>query len=78
MAGGVHGLGHTWQGHAWQWACMARDMLTATEVDGTHPTGMHSCYCYHLPMELREGNVFSCVCLSFCLSSVGSPCDHYS
>ena len=36
----VHGEG----GHAWQrgGACMAGDMATA--ADGTHPTGMHSCY----------------------------------
>ena len=30
--GGVHGRG----------ACMAGEMATA--VDGTHPTGMHSCF----------------------------------
>ena len=28
---------------------------------------------YRLPTEFREGNVFSCVCLSFCLSTMG-PC----
>ena len=31
MAGGMHG----------RMACMAEEMATA--VDGTHPTGMHSC-----------------------------------
>ena len=34
MAGGMHGGG----------ACMAGD--TATAVDGTHPTGMHSCFIF--------------------------------
>ena len=29
-------------GHAWQGACMAGEVATA--ADGTHPTGMHSCY----------------------------------
>ena len=33
VAGGVHGGGGT---------CVAGE--TATEADGTHPTGMHSCY----------------------------------
>ena len=54
MAGGVHGRRgvcggdmldrwHAWQwGHAWQGGeCVAGEMATA--VDGTHPTGMHSC-----------------------------------
>ena len=39
--------------------CMAGE--TATAVDSTNPTGMHSYY--QLPMKLREGNVFICVCL---------------
>ena len=49
--GSVHG-GHAWGrvlwelhgrgGCAWQGACVARD--TATAADGTHPTGMHSCF----------------------------------
>ena len=47
MAGGMHGRGCAWQG-----ACMAGGMHgrgvcvageMATAVDGTHPTGMHSC-----------------------------------
>ena len=51
---GMHGWGFTWQGVymvggeacmagecAWKGACMAGQ--TATAVDGTHPTGMHSC-----------------------------------
>ena len=49
MAGGMHGWGMCGGGHAWQggmcawWggACMARE--TATAMDGTHPTEMHSC-----------------------------------
>ena len=57
---GVHGRGHAWQGtcmagvvgggegmhsrgHEWQGgACVAGE--TATAADGTHPTGMHSCF----------------------------------
>ena len=32
-----------WQvGCAWQAVCVAGE--TATAVDGTHPTGMHSCF----------------------------------
>ena len=78
MVGGICGRGHAWQGgdmHSREGgmhgrgACMAGE--TATEVGSTHPTGMHSCYCYHPPMELQEGNLFSCVHLSFCLPSVG-------
>ena len=48
---------HRGGGHAWQWVCMARGIHgregmaggmcvageMATAVDGTHPTGMHSC-----------------------------------
>ena len=38
----------TTRGRAWQGACMAGGTCvageTATEADGTHPTGMHSCY----------------------------------
>ena len=33
----MHGRGHAWWG-----VCMAGE--TATAVDGTHPTGMQSCY----------------------------------
>ena len=33
---------------------------TATAADGTHPTGMHSCY--RPQTKLREGNVFTGVC----------------
>ena len=59
MAGGGIG-GHAWLegmcgggGHAWQGACVAGGQAwqrayvereTATAADGTHPTGMHSCY----------------------------------
>ena len=42
MAGGVCG-GGGWV-HAWQGPCIAGQMATA--ADGTHPTGMHSCYYY--------------------------------
>ena len=48
VVGGIHGRGYAWQGvcvaggHAWWGVCMAGD--TATAVDGTYPTGMHSCY----------------------------------
>ena len=30
-------------GHVWQGACMTAGEM-ATAADGTHPTGMHSCY----------------------------------
>ena len=36
VAGGMHG-----KGHMWQEGVHAGEM--ATEVGGTHPTGMHSC-----------------------------------
>ena len=53
MVGDIHGGGHVWQGHAqwwgmcmtgdvWQGVSVAGEMATAT--DGTHPTGMHSCF----------------------------------
>ena len=49
VGGGIHGSGCAWWGCAWQrgacvaggGACEAGEMATA--VDGTHPTGMHSC-----------------------------------
>ena len=54
VAGGVHdGGGHVWQGGMHSMgtctvgACMSEGMHaggTATQVDGTHPTGMHSCH----------------------------------
>ena len=51
--GGMHGGGVSmagaymagvcaWWGCAWKGACMAEEMATA--ADGTHPTGMHSCF----------------------------------
>ena len=47
----------------------------------TTPT--RSCY-YRSPTKFQEGNVLSCcvclfmyVCLSVCLFTEGSPCDHY-
>ena len=41
--GDMHGRGHAWQGsvHGGGGACAAGE--TATVVDGTHPTGKHSC-----------------------------------
>ena len=58
MVGGMHGRGHSWwghvwQGHAWWWGvCMRGDVWQGVSVtgemaiamDGTHPTGMHSCF----------------------------------
>ena len=38
--GGVHVAGG---GHVWHGACMTAGEM-ATAADGTHPTGMHSCY----------------------------------
>ena len=43
--GDVHGRWHVWQGCvciAGGGVCMAGEMATA--ADGTHPTGMHSCW----------------------------------
>ena len=37
MAGGMCCGGHAWQG-----VCVAGE--TTTAADGTHPTGMHSCF----------------------------------
>ena len=34
-------------------------------------------YTYRPPMKLREGKVFTGVCLSFYAGGRGSPCDHY-
>ena len=43
--------GHAWQGgHVWQGACMTGEMTTA--ADGTHPTGMHSCFIYVMRLTL--------------------------
>ena len=39
--GGVHGRGHVWQGGA----CVMEDVWWGVvRADGTHPTGMHSCF----------------------------------
>ena len=44
MAGGACMAGR----HAWQGVCVVGGSCvageTATEADGTHPTGMHSCF----------------------------------
>ena len=49
--------GHVWwgacvtgEGHAWQGVCVAGEMATA--VDGTYPTGMHSCSLIFLAFAL--------------------------
>ena len=63
--GGIHGGVCVWQGacmvgrqHAWQGACMAcLAEETATAADGTHPTGMHSCF-----SECHEENSRSICC----------------
>ena len=53
--GGMHGSGHVWQGacvvrgeRVCQGVCMAGE--TATAVDGTHPTGLHSCLHFVITM----------------------------
>ena len=61
MAGGhawqgdKHGRGHAWQGgHVWWGLCMVGVGVageTATAADGTHPTGMHSCFKYFNPYK---------------------------
>ena len=45
----VHrGVGHVWQGNAWQGGVCGRGGMCAgemaTEAGGTHPTEMHSCF----------------------------------
>ena len=50
VAGGMHGRGHAWQGRMRvEGACMTGE--TATAVDGTHPTGMHSCFAFFVETE---------------------------
>ena len=39
---GGHGRGVHDRGYAWQGACVGGE--TAIAADGTHPTGMHSCF----------------------------------
>ena len=64
----VHGAGG-WQGgvcggggvHGREGACVAEE--TATAVDGTHPTGMHSCF--YRPNEV-ETRLYFHRHLSFC------------
>ena len=45
MCGGMCGGWHVWWG-----ACMTGE--TATAADGTHPTGMHSCYSMQLITDI--------------------------
>ena len=50
MAGGTCGRGHAWQGRMRvEGACMTGE--TAIAVDGTHPTGMHSCFAFFVETE---------------------------
>ena len=42
-------------------------------LHGRHFQKMLAQHCYRLPTKLREGNVFSHVCLSFCSQVAGSP-----
>ena len=71
MAGGVWQGEHAWQGACmvggcvWQGACMAGGMHgkgvcvageMATAADGTHLTGMHSCFKYLCTNMLITGN----------------------
>ena len=44
------------------------------QVDGTHPTGMHTCY--HPQMRLQKGNVFTRVCQEFCPQGRGCVSQH--
>ena len=46
MAGGVHGRGHVWHGGGVCGRGVCAEEM-ATEVGGTHPTGMHSCWNLH-------------------------------
>ena len=41
------------RGHAWEGGCVAGE--TATAADGTHPTGMHSCF----PFTYTDGQIES-------------------
>ena len=38
-------------GHTWRGACVAGE--TATAADGTHPTGMHSCWGFFPGIEIH-------------------------
>ena len=59
----VHGAGDVWQGgvcggggvHGREGACVAGE--TATAADGTHPTGMHSCF--YRPQRSWDKVIFS-------------------
>ena len=68
VVGGMHSRGHggMWQGrHAWQGgmcgrgACVAEEMVTAE--DGTHPTGMRSCFYYLCWQQLYNNGIYICV-----------------
>ena len=49
------GRGHAWEGlyMASEWAGGMHAGEMADEADGTHPTGMHSFYCYVFRAPLR-------------------------
>ena len=83
MAGGygrgVHGRGHVWHGsmhgrgcvageHVWWGACVAGE--TATAVDGTHTTGMHSCFLFIITFKsvIMSFITVNCDLLSFTMS----------
>ena len=69
MAGVCIAGGHAWWGgmcsreHSWpggmcgRGACVAGE--TATAVDGTHPTGMDSCFKKFFPIMIREYGMFN-------------------
>ena len=57
VVGVMHGRGRVWQGGMYgrggvhgRGACMAGE--TATAADGTHPTGMHSCFILYSSLVL--------------------------
>ena len=59
--GGIHGRGG-------MHVCVAGE--TATAADGTHPTAIQSCLTTSLSF-VREGSIFSCVCLSVSMHATG-------
>ena len=54
-----------------RWACMAGE--TATAVDGTHPTGMQSCYFLSYHFAACNGSFIEVGC---CLFLITSFCEH--
>ena len=67
VAGDMHGRVCKWQAIcAWEGACMSGEKATA--VDGTHPTGMHSCFGY----PFSTNSVRTKLYLNFCLEIFGN------